>query len=674
MSEDNILNLELEEEEDGGGAPNLAEPESELGFEEEDGISELSGIQEPAVPQEEPSAESTELVAAVTENVQQMISSRLEPVRAGLQQLAASIRQIEEGLSDESAIPGQRDGHELNGLLGLLTREAEKSATRTRNQFEEILAEERRAAALMLEEQVEATREIITEEAELRLAELTTQLEASRQALALAVASAEKASLQPQAPPADDRLAFTNLRLAVEEINSQRSQADTLSALIRNAALFAPRIAFFVVKAGVANGWKASGFANGLTDESVKSLGIQVQESTTIGRALLSFETVCSSHDAAELCEYGSPAPVASAAIPLVVRGRAAAVLYADSGLEGEESINLAALETIMKVGSMGIELLPTRRAEPVPVSPRGTTPLPRPTPGRTSIPLPGNTAGTTSTPVVTPLATGPSLASPSPASDAAASGPQLSDPSFSESSQVSPRSDFSPFSTRELKPVVAEPSLDQPATEVGPDKAEQAPASPELPAAFQYEPVVTPENGRDFASGSEQVESEFRNFTVETGFAPSVTPEIPRLPQTSAPQISVPQILAPETPARITKPVPGDSATDSPVVAERPAPPPLPAPTESEQRAHNDARRFARLLVSEIKLYNAAKVSEGRKNFNLYTLLREEIDRSRKVYDKRVSPAVATKFDYFYDELLQTLAEGDTAKLGEGCPGPILR
>ena len=32
------------------------------------------------------------------------------------------------------------------------------------------------------------------------------------------------------------------------------------------------------------------------------------------------------------------------------------------------------------------------------------------------------------------------------------------------------------------------------------------------------------------------------------------------------------------------------------------------------DQKAHEDAKRFARLVVSEIKLYNEAKVTEGRK------------------------------------------------------------
>lgn len=91
---------------------------------------------------------------------------------------------------------------------------------------------------------------------------------------------------------------------------------------------------------------------------------------------------------------------------------------------------------------------------------------------------------------------------------------------------------------------------------------------------------------------------------------------------------------------------------------------------TDEERRLHNDARRFARLLVSEIKLYNEQKVTEGRESQDLYERLREAIDRSREMYDKRVQPPVASKFDYFHYELVNTLAEGDEAKLGTSYPG----
>jgi hypothetical protein len=91
---------------------------------------------------------------------------------------------------------------------------------------------------------------------------------------------------------------------------------------------------------------------------------------------------------------------------------------------------------------------------------------------------------------------------------------------------------------------------------------------------------------------------------------------------------------------------------------------------SDEERRYHNDARRFARLLVSEIKLYNEQKVVDGRTQSDLYPRLREYIDRSREMYDKRVKPEVAQKYDYFHHELVNTLAEGDAAKLGSAYPG----
>lgn len=90
----------------------------------------------------------------------------------------------------------------------------------------------------------------------------------------------------------------------------------------------------------------------------------------------------------------------------------------------------------------------------------------------------------------------------------------------------------------------------------------------------------------------------------------------------------------------------------------------------ENERRLHNDARRFARLLVSEIKLYNEKKVQEGRESNDLYERLREAIDRSREMYDKRVQPPVAETFDYFHYELVNSLAEGEETRLGHSYKG----
>ena len=83
------------------------------------------------------------------------------------------------------------------------------------------------------------------------------------------------------------------------------------------------------------------------------------------------------------------------------------------------------------------------------------------------------------------------------------------------------------------------------------------------------------------------------------------------------------------------------------------------------EAKKHDDAKRFARLLVSEIKLYNEAKVDQGRKNHDLYERLKEDIDRSRQMYDERVIEGVRKVSNYFYDELVRFLADGNADSLG---------
>jgi hypothetical protein len=88
-------------------------------------------------------------------------------------------------------------------------------------------------------------------------------------------------------------------------------------------------------------------------------------------------------------------------------------------------------------------------------------------------------------------------------------------------------------------------------------------------------------------------------------------------------------------------------------------------APASEESKKHDEARRFARLLVSEIKLYNEAKVEQGRRNRDLYERLKEDIDRSRQMYDERIGEDVRKNSNYFYDELVRVLADGNPDTLG---------
>ena len=76
-------------------------------------------------------------------------------------------------------------------------------------------------------------------------------------------------------------------------------------------------------------------------------------------------------------------------------------------------------------------------------------------------------------------------------------------------------------------------------------------------------------------------------------------------------------------------------------------------------------ARRYARLLVSEIKLYNEGAVAEGRSRRDLLSRLGPEIERARHLYEERVPPSVEARSEYFQQELVQTLAGGDPSSLG---------
>ena len=110
-------------------------------------------------------------------------------------------------------------------------------------------------------------------------------------------------------------------------------------------------------------------------------------------------------------------------------------------------------------------------------------------------------------------------------------------------------------------------------------------------------------------------------------------------------------------------QPVPSNVRPFAPAAV---APPPAARGfTAEDQKAHDDAKRFARLVVSEIKLYNEAKVSEGRRTRDIYERLKEDIERGRQMYQDRVAPQVRETTDYFQDELVRILAGGDASALG---------
>lgn len=379
------------------------------------------------------------------------------------------------------------------------------------------------------------------------------------------------------------------VKSAISEINEQKSQAEILKALVNRASSFAPRVAFFVIKGEQASGWRGRGFEGSVGDEAIQEISFSVNADTVVGSAAKQLATWSGgpgshSEDHLILNRLGEETARRIVAIPLKVRGRAVAVLYADSAGLDSESINLEALETLVTVSGMAVELLSAARG----------------------------------------------AAAPKRAVEEAPAPVEQPQPSYEPTSEYTPEPEPEPESTPEPSFSGAETIENyQPAYEEAPSY-EQAPVEP---ASF-VEAVPVEEPAGMFEDSSATAE----------------------------------QPIAGEEPPAWT-PGPVDAATPRRRYGQDQELP-VEVHGDEERRLHNDARRFARLLISEIKLYNEQKVTEGRIEHDLYDRLREYIDRSREMYDKRVKAEVAARYDYFHGELVNTLAEGDESKLGANYPG----
>jgi hypothetical protein len=99
----------------------------------------------------------------------------------------------------------------------------------------------------------------------------------------------------------------------------------------------------------------------------------------------------------------------------------------------------------------------------------------------------------------------------------------------------------------------------------------------------------------------------------------------------------------------------------------DRPGAGPAPAEAAAVSETGGDdasARRYARLIVSEIKLYHEQAVVAGRRERDLATRLGDEIGRARALYEQRCPAHLREHTDYLHDELVRTLANGDPSLL----------
>jgi hypothetical protein len=436
-----------------------------------------------------------------------------------------------------------------------------------------------------------------------------------------------------------DSEAISRLKNTIDGFMSSNSQLDILNKLITHSSQYSRRVALFILSEKRTIGWLAWGFLEDMVGQigrkkievnySPQSIIFQVRDSVQAF-----FGKPQSNMDNSHLFQdLGGVLPSEIACIPLITKGRVSGILYLDQGGTNEPLRNIEELEILVMISGMLIDLIPIRKAyiKPTPKTvpaafAGGRTPLEGYQPQVKESPASGIPQFQRSE-----TASSSPFQTPQPYADTSPQQFQQPTPPFSPPPQPAEQSSQPFFEQTQKIPggFGGEVQTDS-STGLPPFMPQQK--IPDSQPPLQPDQVSTAPPQRTGTFGMREQDVQSANARSPMGF-----------------EISSEQIRPSAQPTNVIQ-MPGQQVQ----------------PSEEENRQkHDEAKRFARLLILEIKLYNEDKVMEGRKNKNLYSLLKEEIDRSREVFNERIDPSIRGQTSYFQDELVNILGGGDQRALG---------
>lgn len=175
-------------------------------------------------------------------------------------------------------------------------------------------------------------------------------------------------------------------------------------------------------------------------------------------------------------------------------------------------------------------------------------------------------------------------------------------------------------------------------------------------------EPQVKSPTESELAA-QEATRSEIRECEVnETSVAPAEAPAAPAAAALPVAPEAAPVVpVAPVVPAVPVVPVVPEVAPVAPAAPAAPAAQPAPAADLPVDQVK--ARRLARIIVSDIVLYNQAKVEQGIREGNFYDLLADDIREGERLYQQRVSQQVRDTTTFLKDAF-EELIEKKRAEL----------
>jgi hypothetical protein len=146
---------------------------------------------------------------------------------------------------------------------------------------------------------------------------------------------------------------------SIAGIHAGTTQKEILKALLDAGTSYAARVALFVVKGGAAHGWQARGLADDLL---IKDFPLDL----TAGPASHAYHNrVATPANIAEMdgrfvSQFGGPANEQILILPLVLKDKVAALLYADGG--AENLLDPGALEVVVMATSAWLEVASLRK------------------------------------------------------------------------------------------------------------------------------------------------------------------------------------------------------------------------------------------------------------------------------------------------------------------------
>jgi len=464
----------------------------------------------------------------------------------------------------------------------------------------------------------------------------------------------------PPAPPSAGADPLRSLKESLHRLDGGKTQVEILDAFLEEASKNGARVALFIYKGEQVMGWKGLGFTRlGSDDGRIKAIALPLSEGNPMHTVLKQMR----SHLYQPLGEdmlsrrLDGPRPDRILLIPMVIRDKVAAALYADE-IKGATPLNADALEILTWGASLAVNLLGQRQMLPSPTL----------TPGEVKV-----------------EGVRPSLSVP-----AVSERTQKLDLSAMQELEALRRETLKKSSLhQELRPAPEPPKPEAVALPPAPPAVERFSRAPEPEVQeLDYAPEPEPEQAampeaEMYSTPESPPMSEWADVeptpAPPSPATPAFVPEPPAYPkEKSFPKAAPAPLTAPSAQTapmrRLDEEAPRKSLEVKPPPGFRKDKPgfgfeniPLqPGMNAEESRRHDEARRFARLLVSEIKLYNEPKVEEGRQNQTLLVLLKEDIERSRQIYEERIAPEIRAKSDYFRQALVSILANGDATALGQ--------